>query len=206
MLVMLLVVILLALFHIIHSVDIITTIAGTGSSSYSGDGGQATNAAFTPYGIVIDSSGNVYFNDLFNNRVRKITISTGIISTYTGTGASSYSGDGGQATSASMYKPNGLCIDTSGMNITYINFALQLVIITLSFLGNLYIGDQANYFIRKVTASTTIISSIAGNNVCSYNGDSIAATSASICPTGVAVDASGEFHPLLLPRIKILTL
>jgi len=121
-LMVLLVVILLALVHMIHSVDIITTIAGTGSSSYSGDGGQATNAAFTPYGIVIDASGNVYFNDLFNNRVRKITVSTGIISTYVGTGAGSYgdgSDDGGQATSASIYKPNGLCIDTSGMNIIY---------------------------------------------------------------------------------------
>ena len=118
-LMVLLVVILLALVHRIHSVDIITTIAGTGSSSYSGDGGQATNAAFTPYGIVIDASGNVYFNDLFNYRVRKITVSTGIISTYVGTGAGSYSGDGGQATSASIYKPNGLCIDTSGMNIIY---------------------------------------------------------------------------------------
>ena len=118
-LMVLLVVILLALVHMIHSVDIITTIAGTGSSSYSGDGGQATNAAFTPFGIVIDASGNVYFNDLFNYRVRKITVSTGIISTYVGIGAGSYSGDGGQATSASIYKPNGLCIDTSGMNIVF---------------------------------------------------------------------------------------
>ncbi len=85
--------------------------------SYSGDGGQATSAAiFAPSGIAIDSSGNVFFGEFGNNRVRKITVSTGIISTYAGTGSSSYSGDGGAATSAAFCTPNGLFIDTSGMN------------------------------------------------------------------------------------------
>ncbi len=95
----------------------ISTIAGTGTASYSGDGGQATAAAINyPHGIALDSSGNVYFSDNSNYRVRKITASTGIISTYAGTGSASYSGDGGQATAAGLYNLNGLCIDSSGKN------------------------------------------------------------------------------------------
>ena len=102
-----------------HSISVISTIAGTGTGSYSGDNGQATSAAINyPHGIALDSSGNVYFCDFANHRVRKITSSTGIITTYAGTGASSYSGDGGAASSASLYNPNGLCIDSSGNNFT----------------------------------------------------------------------------------------
>ncbi len=98
-----------------HSISVISTIAGTGTASYSGDGGQATSAAISmPTGIVTDSSGNVYFSDFGNSRVRKITASTGIITTYAGTGTSSFSGDGGVASSATFYGPNGLCMDNSG--------------------------------------------------------------------------------------------
>ncbi len=106
-----------------HSISVISTIAGTGAASFSGDGGQATSATVnTPGGIAIDTSGNVYFNDYSNHRVRKITASTGIITTYAGTGVSSYSGDGGVASSAALYNPNGLCMDTSGnaASTTYI--------------------------------------------------------------------------------------
>ncbi len=98
-----------------HSISIITTIAGTGTASFSGDAGQATSATISsPHGIDVDSSGNVYFSDIGNNRVRRITVSTGIITTYAGTGVSSFSGDGGVASSAALYLPVGLCIDTSG--------------------------------------------------------------------------------------------
>ncbi len=98
-----------------HSISTITTIAGTGSSGYSGDGGQATSATMsTASGIVVDQSGNVYFSEYDNNRVRKITVSTSIITTYAGTGASSFSGDGGIASSATLYNPSGLGMDTSG--------------------------------------------------------------------------------------------
>ena len=101
------------------SIDVITTIAGTGSSSYSGDNGQATSAnIYYPHGIDIDSSGNVYFSDWGDNRVRKITAATGIITTYAGTGVNSFSGDGGVASSAAVYGPNGLCLDSSGNNFT----------------------------------------------------------------------------------------
>ncbi len=98
-----------------HSISVISTIAGTGTGGYSGDNGQATSATlFGPSGIAIDSSGNAYFSEFWNNRVRKVTASTGIITTYAGTGASSYSGDGVVANSAALYNPDGLCIDTSG--------------------------------------------------------------------------------------------
>ena len=98
----------------------ISTIAGTGTGSYSGDGGAATSAAINvPTGIAIDSGGNVYFSDYNNHRVRKITSSTGIITTYAGTGSTSYGGDGGAASSAALYWPSGLSIDTSGNTASY---------------------------------------------------------------------------------------
>jgi hypothetical protein len=104
-----------------HSISIITTIAGTGVNSYSGDGGAATDATLnSAFGIVLDSIGNVYFSDSGNNRVRKITVLTGIISTYAGTGSGSYSGDGGVASSAELNYPQGLCMDSSGVNVTVI--------------------------------------------------------------------------------------
>ncbi len=102
-----------------HSISIISTVAGTGTASYSGDNGQATSAnIYYPHGIDVDSSGNVYFSDGGNNRVRKITAATGIITTFAGTGVSSFSGDGGVASSAAVYGPNGLCLDSSGNNFT----------------------------------------------------------------------------------------
>ncbi len=103
-----------------HSISVISTIAGTGTGSYTGDNGQATSATINlPTGIDIDSSGNVYFSDWNNHRVRKITASTGIITTYAGTGSTTFSGDGGVASSASLYKPNGPCLDSSGSTPYY---------------------------------------------------------------------------------------
>ena len=98
------------------SINVISTIAGTGTAGYSNDGSAATKAKIqNPHGIVIDTSGNVYFNDHNNHRIRKITVSTGIISTYAGTGSTTFS-DNVQATSATLYQPNGLCIDSSGIH------------------------------------------------------------------------------------------
>ena len=107
----------------IESISIITTVAGTGSGGYSGDGGDATSATINgPHGVVIDSNGNIYFTEWSNNCVRKITVSTGIISTIAGTGSAGYSGDGGLASSAELNIPNGLCIDTAGINQYEITF------------------------------------------------------------------------------------
>ncbi len=117
------------------STGIITTIAGTGSASYSGDNGQATSATFYgPTGVALDSAGNIYVGDQSNNRIRKVTISTGIITTIAGSSTSgSYSGDNGQATSAALNNPTGVSLDS---------------------VGNVYVADQVNNRIRKVTIAT----------------------------------------------------
>jgi sugar lactone lactonase YvrE len=87
-----------------------------GSTSYSGDNGAATSAGlYGPTGIVFDSNGNFYFSEYSNHRIRKVTITTGIITTYGGTGSNSFSGDNGVATSAEMGYPQGLCIDSAGI-------------------------------------------------------------------------------------------
>jgi trimeric autotransporter adhesin len=154
---------------------IINTVAGTGSSGYSGDGGQATSAALNyPRGITADTSGNIYIADTYNNRIRMVTKSTGIISTVAGSGSYGYSGDGGQATSSTLYNPRTVATDES---------------------GNIYIADSANYRIRMVTKSTGIISTVAGTGYSGYSGDGGQATSAALnYPYGVAVDASGNIY------------
>ncbi len=94
---------------------IITTIAGTGSGSYSGDIGAATSAALNnPNGVAVDSSGSIYIADSSNHRIRKVTVSTGIITTLAGTGTGSYSGDNAAATSAGLNNPYGVAVDASG--------------------------------------------------------------------------------------------
>ena len=97
------------------STGIISTIAGTGTASYSGDNGAATSATlYNPYGVGLDTAGNVYIADLLNNRIRKVTASTGIITTFAGTGTASYSGDNGPAMSATLNYPYGVAVDSAG--------------------------------------------------------------------------------------------
>ena len=97
------------------STGIISTIAGTGTGSYSGDNGAATSATLKyPCGVVLDTAGNVYIADSNNHRIRKVTISTGIIITFAGTGTASYGGDNGPATSATLNYPFGIALDSAG--------------------------------------------------------------------------------------------
>ena len=115
--------------------------------------------------------GNVYIGDWYNHRIRKVTVSTGIISTIAGTGTYGYSGDNGAATSATLTYPRGVGLDTA---------------------GNVYIADTDNHRIRKVTISTGIITTFAGTGTASYGGDNGPATSATLqFPCGVAVDSAG---------------
>src|SRR6202011_2399609 len=111
---------------------VITTVAGNGTVGYSGDGGPATNAEFQyPGGVGIDSAGNLYIADQRNNRIRKVSAATGIITTVAGSGTQGFSGDGGPATSAALYYPGTIAIDSA---------------------DNLYFSDQFNNRIRKVDA------------------------------------------------------
>jgi len=157
------------------STGIITTVAGTGTAGYSGDGGPATGAQLnSPFGIAVDAAGNIYFADHFNNRIRKVTASTGDISTVAGSGTQGFSGDGATATSAEIYYPTSVAVDA---------------------VGNLYIADDVNDRIRKVTASTGIIQTLAGTGSTGYSGDGGPATSGELFwPYGVAVDTAGNIY------------
>ncbi len=96
----------------------------------------------------------MYIGDSNNNRVRKVTVSTGIITTVAGTGTGSYSGDNGQATSAGIYSPEGVSLDSAGTHSTAILlFNISLLLLLLFPQGNIYIADELNNCIRKVTIS-----------------------------------------------------
>ena len=134
----------------------------------------------------------MYIADWGNERVRKVTISTGIITTIAGTGTSSYSGDNGQATSATLNSPTGVRTDTAGTRNSLTYSFYFFLIIFLNHLGNVYIADTFNSRIRKVTVSTGIITTIAGTGTSSFSGDNGPATDATLnYPSSVAFDASG---------------
>ena len=153
----------------------ITTIAGNGTGGFSGNGGAGTSAElYYPYGVVVDAAGNLYIVDTSNSRIRMMAVSTGIITTIAGNGVAGFSGDGGAGTSTELNGPSGVAVDTA---------------------GNVYIVDTSNNRIRKVTASTGIITTIAGNGVAGFSGDGGAGTSAALnTPTGVAVDTAGNIY------------
>ena len=148
---------------------IITTVAGNGTASYSGDGGAATNAGLdNPYGVAVDASDNLFIADTENQRIRKVG-TNGIITTVAGNGTYIYSGDGGAATNAGLDVPYDVAVDT---------------------FGNLFIADTYSQRIRKV-GTNGIITTVAGNGTASYSGDGGSATNAGLDgPYGVAVDAS----------------
>ncbi len=105
------------------STGIITTVAGSSTSgSYSGDNGPATAAGLnSPTAVTLDSSGNIYIADQYNNRIRKVTVSTGIIITYAGTGSGGGNiGDGGAATSADLNNPSGIALDAAGITYSFV--------------------------------------------------------------------------------------
>ena len=175
----------------------ITTVAGNGNRTGSIDGeggdpsddldagGPATSASLnSPFGVAVDAAGNLYIADRFNHRVRKVS-PDGIITTVAGTGIGTGSidgeggdpaddlGAGGPATSASLNRPRGVELDTA---------------------GNLYIADQNNHRIRKVSLDG-MISTVAGTGVAGFSGDDGPATSAQLnSPPGVAVDSVGNLY------------
>jgi len=157
----------------VSAAGIITTVAGRGTGQSSGDGGPATLAELIqPLGVAVDPAGNVYIADEGSNRIRKVD-TAGIISTIAGNGKQGFDGDGGPATSASLYEPSGVAVDPA---------------------GNVYIADAGNLRIRKVDTAG-IITTIAGNGKEGFSGDGGPATSAELSfPVGVAVDPAGNVY------------
>jgi trimeric autotransporter adhesin len=118
----------------VNTAGMITTIAGTGAAGFSGDGGQATAAQIHfPIGIAVDATGNIYFVDSRNLRIREIN-TAGIITTIAGNGTLGNSGDGGPATAAEFATPSGVSVDGA---------------------GNVYISDGSAHIVRKIYAHTT---------------------------------------------------
>jgi hypothetical protein len=163
-----------SLFTLCEAQDI-NTFAGTGTGGYNGDNIQATAAEVnTPSDMATDKAGNVYIADFLNNRIRLVTISTGIITTFAGDGTGGYGGDNIQATASEVSEPTGIVVDT---------------------MGNVYIADYQNQRVRKVVISTGIITTVAGTGTTGYNGDDMAATAAELSdPEGVSTDDSGNVY------------
>jgi sugar lactone lactonase YvrE len=181
---------------------IIETVAGQTSTSFSGDGGPATQALFwDPLASAVDPSGNLYIADYENSRIRKVEARTGIVTTIAGSGPCStvniigqmsvcrggFGGDGGPARAAQLNYPGAAALDA---------------------LGNLYISDTINHRIRRVDAASGAIYTIAGVGVKGFSGDGGLALAAEIdLPAGIAVDSSGRvyFADLGNNRIRLLT-
>jgi uncharacterized protein (TIGR03437 family) len=147
----------------------VTTLAGTGTPGFAGDGGPAAAAQLNlPYGVAVDLAGYVYVADLGNSRVRRIA-PNGSISTYAGTGVAGSGGDGGAAADARLMQPRNLAIDA---------------------LGNLYIAEFGGHRIRRVTPDGKIATA-AGTGISGFNGDGPAAGTQLNAPAGLAIDRTG---------------
>ena len=150
---------------------VISTFAGTGTSGYTGDGGQASSARLSgPSGLAFDALGNLFIADSNNNVIREIT-PAGQINTVVGNGTAGYTGDAGQAASAELQDPTSIAFDSR---------------------GDLFIADTANNVVREVVASG-VISTLAGTGTAGYSGNNSNANAAELHgPQGVAFDSSGQ--------------
>jgi sugar lactone lactonase YvrE len=167
---------------------IVTTVAGTGTRGYSGDGGPAINAQLGgPGDITVDAAGNIYIGDGSNHRVRRVSVDTGIITTVAGNGSMNTgiyrtiagrtlvenSGDGGPAINTGIGIPGGLAVDVRG-DLYFTN-----------------IGDR----VRKVAAGTGIITTVAGAGGSYHSGDGGPAVLAQLDqPAKVAIDIEGNIY------------
>jgi sugar lactone lactonase YvrE len=161
------------IYRIDAATNTISTVAGTGiRGTNNGEGGLATAANISNYGITVDTAGNFYFTE--SSAIRKVSIATGILTTIAGTGVAGYSGDGGPATAATFGSATDLTFDK---------------------VGNLYFTDQQNNVVRKVSAATGIITTVAGNGTRGFSGDGGPATAASMnTPLAVTVDPFGNLY------------
>jgi len=152
---------------------IITTIAGNGSQGYSGDNGPATLAALNgPAGMAFDHSGDMFFADVQNHRIRKVD-PNGVITTVAGNGTAGFMGDGGPAILAELQDPLGIAFDS---------------------LGNMFIADLNNNRIRRVDPQG-FITTVAGNGARGFSGDGGPALAAEMAgPAGVVLDGNHNLY------------
>ncbi|MEU1409662.1 NHL repeat-containing protein, partial [Streptomyces sp. NPDC005728] len=152
---------------------IITTVAGNGQNGFVSDGGPAVATKLnSPYSVAVDGAGNLYIADYGNHRVRKVT-PNGIITTVAGNGQNGFVSDGGPAVATKLNYPLGVAVDRE---------------------GNLYIADQSNHRVRKVTPNG-IITTVAGNGQAGFVSDGGPAVATKLhYPWGVAVDQDGNLY------------
>uniref|UniRef100_Q01RF7 NHL repeat containing protein n=1 Tax=Solibacter usitatus (strain Ellin6076) TaxID=234267 RepID=Q01RF7_SOLUE len=151
---------------------ILYQIAGNGTATSSGDGGSALQSSVNrPMGLAADFNGNLYISEFQGNRIRRIDMQTGMISTVAGTGVQGFAGDGGLAGSAQLSHPAGIAFDSA---------------------GNLYIADMGNFRIRRIDGQTGVITTIAGDGSNTTSPDGVLAAGAGLSqPIWVAPDRSG---------------
>jgi sugar lactone lactonase YvrE len=179
----------------------ITTLAGSGGSKNSGDGGPASQAQLSqPEGLAVDSQGNIYIAARGEHRIRKVSAATGVITTIAGASTGTlapimgmtvyqggFGGDGGPAIHALLNDPEAVAVDAA---------------------GDVYISDTLNYRVRRIDAATGIIHTIAGTGVRGFSGDGGVAVSAQITdPSGLSLDPTGRvfFGDIFNQRIRMLT-
>lgn len=157
---------------------VIQTVAGTGAFAFNGESGQGDQVALNfPRGLAVDLQGNLLICDTNNSRIRRLNTSTGMIETIAGSGpgggmSAGFSGDGGQATSALLQNPAGVCVDGQ---------------------GNIYVADRGNHRIRMINASTGVITTVAGTGVAGFTSAAGPALSADLnAPGGVSLLAPGQ--------------
>jgi hypothetical protein len=158
---------------------VIATVTGSGPGNvpqvgYGGDGGAAANAVLNlPTSVALGRTGDLYFCD-WNARIRKVELRTGLVTTIGGTGVRGFAGDGGSAASALLGGPGRVAVDDA---------------------GNIYFADAYNYRVRRVSAATGIITTVAGNGSQIDRAESGLATQVSIgYPGGIAVNAAGDLY------------
>ena len=148
-------------------------VAGVGSPGFSGDDGLAIDAELNlPTSLSLDAAGNILVSDFLNSRIRTIDSLTSVITTFGGTGLATIEGDGGPATTAALYLPEEIVLDS---------------------LDNLLVADRGNSSIRIVDGVSGIIDTVAGSGVFGFSGDGGPAVEATLAsPRGVAVDGTGR--------------
>ncbi len=214
------------------NVGIITTVVGNGRQVSLGDGGAATNAILNyPYRVAVDVSGNLFIADSGNHRIRKV-FTNGIITTVAGNGSAGYFGDGGAAINAALHNPHGLAVDSGNQRIRKVSTKGIITTVAgngtqgysgdggaatdaafrnpasvaVDTGGNLFIGDNGNNRIRKVSTNG-IITTVVGTGQAGYSGDGAAIYAGLQKPCGVAVDASGnlffaDFHNNCIRKVS----